>query len=525
MNRRPLFSRRLLVCFVLAMMGGAAPGVAQDLRVAVQVGPTTLDPHFFNYFANIGNLGNIYEALVTEDPAGKIQPQLATSWEAVTPTEWVFHLRDGVKFHNGASFGAQDVAFSIARTREIQGSPGSYTTFTGQIKSVEILDPLTIKLVTFSPSPYFLFDMARVFIVSAGSAAATTADYNQGSAAIGTGPFRSVSWTQGADWNLQRNDAWWGTPPPWKTARIRIIPNDAARVSALLAKDVDLIDRVPPSDLPRLETGPQFAVSSRPGLEVFALNIDTQRDITPFARGLTPQQTQNPLRQAAVRRALSLAINRKLLVERVFGPNAVPAYELSDVGDQERTGLEAQNFDPAQAKALLAEGGYPDGFELTLHGFSGVIAGDVQLVQGVAQFFSRIGVKTKVETMPPTVLFPGASRGDWSVYLSGSTVPYSLAPYKFYAMTPDPVRGFGSGNRLRFSNPQLDDVLSEALVTMDPSKRLGLVKKAALLVRELTPVIPLFHPVYNWASNREVTIYEARALPFTRIVSARLPGK
>ncbi|MBS7705470.1 ABC transporter substrate-binding protein [Chelatococcus asaccharovorans] len=507
--------------FLLLILGCPIQGFSQELRVGVQVGPTTLDPHFFNYFANIGNLGNIYEALVTEDREGKIQPQLATSWETVTPTEWLFHLREGVKFHNGAAFGAQDVAFSIARTKTVQGSPGSFVTFTAQIKAVEVIGPLTLKITTFSPAPYFLFDLARVFIVSAGSSAASTAEYNQGTAAIGTGPFRSASWSQNAEWMLQRNDAWWGAAPPWASVRVRIIPNDAARVAALLAKDVDLIDRVPSSDMARLEASKQFAVSSRPGLEVFVLNIDTQRETSPFARAPTSGQTKNPLREPAIRRALSLAINRKLLVDRVFEQSAVPAFELSDVGDQERTGLAPQDYDPVQAKALLAEGGFPDGFELTLHGFSGVIAGDVQLIQGVAQFFSRVGVKTRVETMPPTVLFPGASRGEWSIYLTGSTTPYAIAPYKFFVMTPNPDKGYGSGNRLRFSNDRLDDVLSKALVTMDATERLGLIKQAATLVRELAPVIPLFHPVYSWASNREVADYEAWALPFTRVMYAR----
>ena len=525
MHRAKRYLNKIRIVFLLLVLGLPAQGMAQELRVGVQVGPTTLDPHFFNYFANIGNLGNIYEALVTEDREGRIQPQLATSWETVSPTEWVFHLREGVKFHNGADFTAQDVAFSIARTKTIQGSPGSFVTFTAQIKAVEVIDPLTLKITTFSPAPYFLFDLARVFVVSAGSSAATTADYNQGSAAIGTGPFRSVSWAQNAEWMLQRNDAWWGTLPHWATVRIRIVPNDAARVAALLAKDVDLIDRVPSSDMARLVAGKQFAVSSRPGLEVFVLNIDTQREISPFAKGSASGQAKNPLREPAIRRALSLAINRKLLVDRVFEQSAVPAFELTDVGDQERTGLPPLDYDPVRAKALLAEGGFPDGFELTLHGFSGVIAGDVQLVQGVAQFFSRIGVKTRVETMPPTVLFPGASRGEWSAYLTGSTTPYAIAPYKFFAMTPNPEKGYGSGNRLRFSNDRLDEVLGKALVTMDAGERLELIRQAATLVREVVPVIPLFHPVYSWASNREVASYDAWALPFTRFTDARPAAK
>jgi peptide/nickel transport system substrate-binding protein len=299
---------------------------------------------------------------------------------------------------------------------------------------------------------------------------------------------------------------------------MRIIPNDTGRVSALLAKDVDLIDRVPSPDLERLQSTSPFGVSSRPGLEVFALLLDTKRAVSPFARGVPQGEATNPLRLVAVRRALSLAIDRKLLVDRVLGRGAVPAYELSDIGDQERTGLAPEKYDPARAKALLAEAGFPDGFDLTVHGFSGLISGDVQLIQGVAQFFSRIGVKARVETMPATVLFPSASRGELSAYLSGATSPTAIAPYKFFVMSADPANGYGSGNRLQFSDARLDEVLRRALVTMDSAERQALITQAATLTRELSPILPLFHPVYSWAFNRDVVEYAPSALPFTRVL-------
>ena len=237
-------SRRaaLLASLFLPLCGTlAAPAArAEPLSLAVSAPPASIDPHYYTLTPSIMLSSHIFSRLVQRDENSRLAPDLAESWKLVDDTTWEFKLRPGVKFHNGADFTAEDVAYTLERVPTVQ-SPSSFSVYTRDIADVQVVDPLTIRLKTKEPSPLLPANLANIFIVSRSVAAnSSTADFNSGKAAIGTGPYKFVSYDPNNRVKLARNDAYYGEKPAWETVDYRIISNDGARVAALLSGDVAL---------------------------------------------------------------------------------------------------------------------------------------------------------------------------------------------------------------------------------------------------------------------------------------------
>src|SRR5262245_59029672 len=367
-----------------------------------------MDPHFHNLTPN-SNVGqHIFETLVARDAAGKLKPGLAESWRAVDDLTWEFRLRKGVKFHDGSDFTAADVVFSLDRVATVPNSPSPFTTYTKQITEKIAVDPYTLRLKSATPYPLMPTDMGTILIVSAKAAAkAATEDFNSGKPTVGTGPFKFVRRQRGDRSELARNGAYWGTKPAWDRVVFRVITSDPTRVASLLSSEVRAIENIPTSDLAKLRSVKDLNIYRTVSVRLMYLHMDTAREKSPFVTDKSGKPLErNPLQDLRVRRALSKAINRQALVERVMEGAAVSTSQLMPQGFfGHAPGIKPEPYDPEGARKLLAEAGYPDGFGLTLHAPNNRYVNDEQIAQAIAQMLSKIGVLTKVDAMPSSVFF------------------------------------------------------------------------------------------------------------------------
>lgn len=498
MNRSRLAQRFLAASFAI-VLPWIAPAWAADLTIGVTSAVTSIDPHFHNLSSNFNIALNIFDRLINQDEHQRLQPGLATDWKAIDDTTWEFHLRPGVVFHNGSAFEAEDVAASLRRVPWVPNSPGSFYVYTRAITEAQIVDAHTIRFKTATPYPLLPVDLSSIDIVTRSREHAPTAEFNTGQAAIGTGPYTFVSYVPGDRVVLRRNEQFWGEKPAWETATIRIIPVNATRIAALLSGDVQAIDNVPPSDAAQLRANPAVNVASTRSNSVLFLHMDSFREQTPFATDkngvLLPH---NPFRDVRVRRAISKAINRTALTERLMEGAAAPASQLlADGFFGVSPNLKPDAFDPAEARRLLTEAGYPDGFSLTIQGPNDRYMNDAKVVQAVAPMLTRVGIDTKVVMQPWSVFIAQSSAPTYadSVFLIGNSATTGEASFPLRAQfaTVDFKTGMGSSNRARYSNPEVDKVLAEAMRTVDDAKREILLQKVAEIAMADQAVVPLFY--------------------------------
>ena len=503
-------TRLATLLFLLPLTAPAA-----DLSIALGGDVTSMDPHFHNLTPN-NNIGaHVFDTLVAKDPAGRIKPALAESWRAVDDLTWEFKLRKGVKFHDGSEFTAADVAFTLDRIPLVPNSPSPFTTYTKQVTERIVVDPWTLRLKSATPYPQMPNDMSTVLVVSAKVAAkATTDDFNTGKAMIGTGPFKFVRWQKGDRIELARNDAYWGAKPAWDRVTFRVITSDPTRVASLLAGEVRAIENVPTNDLAKLSGNKDLTIYRTVSVRLMYLHLDTARDKTPFATDRAGKPLEkNPLRDLRVRRAMSKALNRQALVERIMESAAVTTGQLMPEGFFGYVpALKPEPQDLEGARKLLAEAGYPDGFGLTLHTPNNRYVNDEQIAQAVAQMLSRVGIQTRVDAMPSSVFFSRGSKLEFSFMLVGwgAETMEASSPLKALLATFNKDKGTGAANRGRYSNSKLDAVLDQALATVDDAKRERLLQQATEIGVGDLGIIPLYHQHNLWATRRGI-VYDARA--------------
>ncbi|MEO7157901.1 MAG: ABC transporter substrate-binding protein [Vicinamibacterales bacterium] len=507
----PTFRHALAAVLLTSAFALTSPAAAAaDLKIAVAADITSMDPHFFNLFPNNNMAEHIFDKLVQMDPDSKMIPGLATSWKTIDPTTWEFKLRKGVKFHDGSELTADDVAFSIDRVAKIPNSPGPFVAYTKAIVSTEIVDPYTIRFKTAFPHPLMPNDLSTIYIVSKKVATGlSTEDFNTGKATIGSGRFKFVKYVSGDHVDLVRNDNYWGEKPAWDKVTFKIIKNESARVAALLSGDVEAIEQPPTADLPRIKADPKFTVTSKISHRVIYFNFDHQQRSSPFITDKAGKPLdKNPLVDIRVRRAISQAINRPAIADRVMEGQAVPSGQL----DSERLfghvpGLKAEAFDAAGAKKLLAEAGYPDGFNITIHGPSGRYVNDEKIVQAVAQMLTRVGIVSKVETAPMGPYSARASKQEFSFHMVGwgASTGEASSPLRSLLATYNRDKGLGAVNWGRYSNPKVDYLIEQALQQVDDENRAIMLQEATKLAMQDLGIMPVHFQFTIWATKKGVT--------------------
>ena len=303
-----------------------------------------------------------------------------------------------------------------------------------------------------------------------------------------------------------------------------MITNDATRTAALLAGDVDFIDQVPTSDLQRLRKDERITLSERTGLRIIFLGLDHMRtDASPFITDNDGKPIpHNPLKDVRVRRALSLAIDRQAIVERIMEGAATPAGQYLPEGIYSHVpDLPAPKADPEAARKLLAEAGFPQGFHIQLNGPNDRYINDARIIQAVGQMWTRIGVRTAVEAQPWTTFIARAGRQEFSAFLVGwGSNPEGSHPLRNLSATYDREKGWGASNRGRYSNPELDRMIDQALTEMDDAKREKILQDAQRLAMEDVAIIPLHIQTNIWAMRQGV-VHTPRADELTRAQDIR----
>lgn len=509
MNRMKLFA--LAATAMLTWTGAAA---AQDLRIGIQAEPSSMDPHFHNLTPNNMMSRHVYDTLVFMDEKQAPTPGLAESWRVVDDLTWEFKLRRNVKFHDGSDFTVDDVIATFERAPNVPRSPSSFAPYV-RGKTLEKVDSHTLRIKTATPYPLMVVDLAQFGIISTKCKETTTEDFNAGRcAAGGTGPYKLVSFTPGNQTIMARNDAYWGEKQPWARVIWRPMSADPTRVAALLAGDVDVIEVVPTADIARIKADSRLSLTSEISARLVYFHMDHFREVSPFITAKDGSQIKNPLRDVRVRRALSMAINRPAIVERIMEGQAIPAGQLLDerfFGTSRN--LKPTPFDLAGARRLLTEAGFPNGFKMKMHGPAGRYTNDTKIIEAVAQMFTRLGIDTEVETMPPANFFSRASQGagglpEFSFILVGWSAGTGETSDSLKALltTFNREKGTGATNRGRYSNPEFDAVVEEALRTVDDTKRAALLAKASEIVIADVGLIPTHYQISNWAKRANLTM-------------------
>lgn len=502
-----------LALSALTAIAGCLPAAAADLSMGLASEVTTLDPHFHNIGPSVNTSMHIYDALINNDrDKGRLKPGLAESWKAIDELTWEFKLRRGVKFHDGSEFTADDVVYSFDRPATILNSPGSFTQYTKAITEKIIVDKYTVRFKTAAPYALMPIDVSTIYIVSKKTSTGLgTEDFNAGKGINGTGPYKFVRWQRGDRIELARNDQYWGGKAPWEKVTMRMLTTPSARVAALLAGDVNVIEGVPPADYAQLKANKDVRLFGTISNRLVFLETDVARDSTPYITDRNGKPLdRNPLKDVRVRRAMSMAINRPAIVERVMEGNAFASGQLMPEGFfAHSANLKVQKFDAAGAKKLLVEAGYPEGFNLTLHGPNGRYVNDEKVLQTIAQMWSRIGIQTKVEAAPVSVYFPRLAKLDGSVmmYGWGGGTGHVSTYLKSLLMTYNQDKGTGSSNYGRYSNPQVDGLTEQAFQTVDTAKQEKLFQQAAEIAINDVGLIPLHHQMNIWATRKGVSYY------------------
>jgi peptide/nickel transport system substrate-binding protein len=511
---------RLSIAAVVLWISCAHAGAeAAELRIGLAADVTSMDPHFLNLQPNVNISWHVFDALTHVNEDTRLIPGLAVSWRAIDPTTWEFKLRRGVLFHDGTQLTAEDVVFSIERTLKVPN--GQFRAFTQRIVEKRIVDAHTLRLRTATPYAMVPYDLDSVFIVSKKAAeGAAPQDFDSGKAMIGTGPFRFARFARADRVELVRNDAYWGAQggksAAWDRVTFRIVPTDPARLAGLLSGELDAIEQVPTPDLPRIRRDPSFRTAQKVSWRTIFFFPDQYRDRAP---GLTDKSgaplSQNPFRDRRVRQALSKAINRQAIAERLMDGAALPASNLvSPPVFGHAADLKPEPHDPEGAKRLLAEAGYPEGFAMKLATPNNRYVNDDQIAQAVAAMFARIGVRARVEAMPMNAYLTQGRQGKFAFALLGwGSFSGDLALRSLVA-TPSPEKGFGAFNWARYSNPKVDALLERGFASIDEKKREALAQEAMRLAMRDYAVIPLHHQITTWAMKKSLA-YAPRTDEYT----------
>lgn len=490
--------------------GSAAPGV---LRIASAFDPQTMDPHGVALLYHSRVAFQVHDALVNRDASFKLEPALATRWQMTGPTTWRFTLRSGVSFHDGSPFSADDVVFSIQRAQ----GPTSQRAFSLKgITGLKKIDPLTVEFQLDAPDAVLpekllmVAMMSRAWCQTHGVEKAQDFNAKQETFAVrnanGTGPFRLVAYQPDVQVQLARNPAWWGRADPrngnLQGATFLTIRSDATRLAALSSGEVDLVLDPPFQDVQRLKQDPKIKVVSAGDLGTQYLAFDQARDELPGS----DVKGRNPFKDRRVRQAVAHAVNVDLIVQKVLRGQGTPTGSVVSpmvdgyLGDLDRR----LPFDPARARALLTEAGYPGGFSVTLDCVN--IAWREAVCQAAAAMLTQVGIRTQLRSAPTNQFFPKLSQGTASVIEFGwtpQTDPWSTLNGLFRSFDP---AGGGTFNAGRYSNPQLDALIDAVRTEPDLTRRRARVGVALRLIHDDLPLLPLYRRTLNWAMASGVQV-------------------
>ena len=498
-----------------AMALSCALAQAVTLRVANAGDVQSMDPHSLNETLQLSFTSSVYEALVGRNKDMSLKPLLATKWSQTSPTVWRFELRKGVKFHDGTPFDADDVVFSFKRAA---GDGSDMKGVTSPIKGVRKVDASTVEIETTAPFPILPDTLTTLAIMShkwcEENRAEKPVDRRKGVEntasfkANGTGPYRLKERQPSARTVLVRNFAYWDKVEG-NVDEVVFTPigNDATRVAALLSGEIDVMEPVPLQDVDRVKSSGNLTVLQGAELRTIFLGMDQKRDELLFSN----VKGKNPFKDKRVRQAFYQAIDIEAIKSRVMRNAATPTAEMVGPGVR---GFQADMnkrlpHDVEAAKKLLAEAGYPNGFEVAMNCPNDRYVNDAAICQAVAASLARIGVKINLQTETKNTYFPKILRRDTSFYLLGwvpATVDAHDAMYSLIATPTD--KGQGQFNLGAYSNPKFDELTAKVQSELDDKKRNELIREAFKVHMDDIGHIPLHQQALAWGFNKKVSLVQ-----------------
>ena len=500
-----------LLAAALLLAGSLAQ--AATLRVANQGDVQSMDPHSLNESLQLTFTGNIYEPLVARDKKLQLTPGLATKWTQTSPTVWRFELRRGVTFHDGKPFTADDVVFSFQRAA---GDGSDMKGYTSSIKEVRKVNDLTVDIETTAPFPILPDVISLVYIMSKKwceeNKAEKPVDRRKGIENVasfksnGTGPFRLRERQPSQRTVIVRNGTYWDKiEGNVEEVIFTPIGNDATRVAALLSGEVDLMEPVPLQDVERIKSNPNLSVLQGPELRTIFLGMDQKRDELQFSN----VKGKNPFKDVRVRRAFYQAIDIDTIAARVMRGAATPSALMIAPGIKGFVAEQNKRLphDPEAAKKLLAEAGYPNGFEVAMNCPNDRYVNDAAICQAVAANLARIGVKINLQTETKVSYFPKILRRDTSFYLLGWTPgTYDAHNVLSSIMATPNDKGQGQFNLGSYSNAKVDELTLKVQGETDQAKRNAMIREAFEIHANEVGHIPLHQQALAWAMKKNVTL-------------------
>ncbi|AVO40636.1 ABC transporter substrate-binding protein [Simplicispira suum] len=508
-------TRQLVATALFAALSAATlVGQAQTIRIANQGDALSMDPHSLNESLQLSVTSNVYEPLVGRNKDLSLAPALATAWKQTSPLVWRFELRKGVKFHDGTPFTADDVLFSFART-QVDGS--DMKSYTNDFKEVRKIDDHTVEIETKTAFPILPDVISQVFIMSKkwseDNKATGPVDRRKGIEnaasfrANGTGPFRLRERQPGVRTVFSRNGTYWGQIEG-NAQEIIFTPigNDATRVAALLSGEVDVMEPIPVQDIERVNNNPGTRAITGPELRTIFLGMDQKRDELLYSS----VKGKNPFKDKRVRQAFYQAIDIDGIKKTVMRGASNPSALMVGPGiNGFQPDAKRLPYDPAAAKKLITEAGYPDGFEVTMNCPNDRYVNDSRICQAVAANLARINVKIKLLAETKGTYFPKVLRRDTSFYMLGwtpATYDAHNALNALMACVDD--KGAGQFNLGAYCNPKVDELTKMIQAETDKTKRNAMIKEAFDLHSADIGHLPLHQQALAWGVSKKVKLVQ-----------------
>ncbi len=478
---------------------GSEASAGGDLIIAELSDAQSLDPHGSNDVTSSNVQSNIYETLVVRDAKGELAPGLAESWTQVDELTWEFKLRSGVKFHDGEAFNAEAVKKSFDRILDEEvASPRAF--LYEMVTEVKVIDENTVQFITEYPFSPLLAHLTHngggIISPKAIDAdyAAMTGDTEAGSVigtgdgAFGTGPFKYASWTPGTELKLAKNTDYWGTAPSIDSVTFKVIPESAVRIAELQSGNAHIIGAVEPSQVANVNTFPDASVLETPTSSLTYIGFNTNK--APF---------DNP----KVRQAISKAIDRVTLIDGIYEGFGIPAISPLSPGIFGYTeDITSMEYDLEEAKALLAEAGYADGFKTTIWTNDNPARKNVAIV--LQQGLKELGIELEIQELEWGAYLEKTAAGEHDMFILGWSNATGDADYGLYALFHSSQHG-DPGNRSFYSSAKVDELLEAGRREADQTKRLGIYQEAIQLISEDSPMAFVLHPSNLVGVSKDVT--------------------
>ncbi|MGH8708224.1 MAG: ABC transporter substrate-binding protein [Burkholderiales bacterium] len=507
-----------------ALMALAATTHAATLRWGAQNDILTLDPHSQNHATTNGIMQHTYEGLVRYDKSFAIEPSLATGWQLISPTHYRFKLRQGVKFHDGTPFTADDVVFSYHRILQPQGTMQIYV---AGVKEVQKIDEHTVDMILSGPSPILLRNLVDFRIMSRAWSVKNKSEKIQDYVAKeesyasrhtnGTGPYLVKLWEPDKRLLMQANPNWWGKLDGNVTEVIYTpIKANATRIAALLSGDVDIVTDLPTQDVARLRQDPKLKVLDGHEVRTIFIGLDQHSDELLYSS----VKGKNPFKDIRVRKALNLSVDREAIKRVTMRGLSIPAAIMIAPGVHGHSPDidKVSPVDVEGAKKLLAEAGYPSGFEFSLDCPNNRYVNDEEICQALVGMWARIGLKAKLNAQPMATFIQKIQKFDHDAYMLGWGVATFDGLYTLQSLVRTKTTGAdGSFNLGRISDAKLDALIDALKIETDVKRRDAILREALVMTRDNYYYVPLHHQLRPWAMKRNVTtVHKADDRPESR---------